>query len=145
MKILKKLFGQSDVKIHVDEIATKVNGVKRLLSFAIISDFNISSTDSFVKFGNGFMICWMKFSAPTAIQSTFGSLFSTGSMVKSFPQEFIEAPSVSRDVFGGTPYTWATIGGQGTTNKDISVMVVGSQKDIAVPIISVIAFGRYKE
>ena len=118
---------------------TKINHNQRIV------ESGSNANGSWTKFADGTMECHMLFDAPTAIQSTFGALFSTGSIFKTFPKEFATPPNISRDIFGGATYTWATIGGQGTTTTAVSAMAVGVEKDLAVPKISIIATGIAKE
>lgn len=87
MQVLKNLFGKN-AKIHVDEIATKVDGVKQLLGFAIISGWGSNGEGSWIKFGNGFMICWNK----TELKNLNVLPNSHHFASFKFPQQFISTP-----------------------------------------------------
>lgn len=139
MKIFKNLFGKN-AKIHVDEIATKIDGVKQLLSFAIISSFSFSDSGNYVKFGNGFMICWHRFPEPTAPTRVFGSGFVNEEREITLPQNFSHQPvTYCGNLFGGR---YASVTNQGLSNFKYVICSLTSSTTSATSYY--ISFGRWK-
>lgn len=87
MKVLKNLFGKKD-KIHIDEIAMKQGDKAVLLSGTVIIEDGKNENGSYIKFGNGIMICWKEsFTLDFELPRTLNKIWR-------FPVPFIEIPMV---------------------------------------------------
>ena len=143
MQIFKNLFGKN-AKIHVDEIVTKVEGVKQLLGFAIISGWGSNNNGSWIKFGNGFMICYGIVTSSTPATVAHQDSYRTGSTEWYYPQSFVGIPSISRS---SESVSWgqATMGEQTTNGERCSFAVLaGVSLPDFFPKVSLTAIGRWK-
>lgn len=59
MKILKNLFGDN-TKIHADEIIVGTSLLNRLLGASVIVESGTNANGSYVKYGDGTMICYAR-------------------------------------------------------------------------------------
>lgn len=143
MKILKNLFGKQG-KIHVDEIATKIGGIATVLSNAIIVDFGSNSNGSFVKFGGGLQICWHRKAATSQITNVRGSLYSTTNTEWEYPLPFTGAPATASGVVDKAANCWSALGSVGSFSSKTSFVVYSTQNITEIPIVSLIAIGRWK-
>ncbi len=88
MKVFKNLFGKGD-KIHVNEIAYKdLQDIVRLLGWGVIVESGSNSNGSYIKFGEGTMICYR--SDLTLNYHVDGDL----NVKWTYPQPFSEVPTV---------------------------------------------------
>lgn len=146
MRVFKNLFGKN-FKMHVDEVVAKVNGTARLLSFLIISDFNFNEAEgSYIKFGNGFMICWA-----TRVSSSYATVLNNGFYRTEtnewrYPALFKEGTTPSIAGYSGTiGYGFVGMGNQTPNNARCAFNIWATQStNNTYPKATMIAFGVYK-
>ena len=143
MKILKKLFGKSDVKIHVDEIA---DSNKRLLGSSVIVAEGSNANGQWIKFGDGTMICQTRLTLGP-ISGATGALFQSENIQWTYPQKFIDSKVMLEGfVQYGTAGAWIA---SSSTNSNESMCVFRLMCSISAASTNIgtnlVAHGRWKE
>lgn len=93
MRVLKNLFGDNS-KIHSDNIVVGTAGSNRSLSDSVIAESGSNANGKYIKYADGTMICYAKFSG------TPSPAVSIQFITWTFPKEFIDANvSVSGSFF----------------------------------------------
>lgn len=141
MKIWKKLFGDSNDKIHVDEIAVAPG---LLLGGAVIIESGTNAAGSWIKFGDGTMICHIQKRMNTTCDAVVGSLFRNTPEQWIFPKPFASTPSVSTQVLFDISFSFGSIGNAGANALQYNYCVLCPTKANNNPIVSLIAIGRWK-
>lgn len=89
MRVHKNLFGRGD-KIHVDEIAVAPG---LLLGGAVIVGGGSNANGEWVKFGNGWAVCWGTHEEVVSLtRLTTTEFYNTGNRAIALPLTFIEPP-----------------------------------------------------
>lgn len=109
MNILKDIFGKKDTKIHVDEIAM---GKDKLLSSAVIVEKGENVNGSWIKFGDGTIICRHTITVP-GTNTARGALFSSAMQKWRFPVDFSSAPFFDGTVRAGASGVFFASGDDG--------------------------------
>lgn len=148
MKVLSNLFGLNK-KISANDIAVKSSENKvKLLSECVIVDSGTNSNGSWIKYGDGTMICTKRIEFSSPFNVSWGVLYETPEIIPigSFAKSFIDLPMLSiTSVIGATVILETPIG----FGKDgmAGMFLARPQKvdsDMA-GAIDIIAIGRWKE
>lgn len=92
MRIFKNLFGKGD-KIHIDEIAYKdLQDIVRLLGWGVIVESGSNSDGQYMKFGNGWQICFHR------VKSTMEGQTQEMRFIWSFPKPFMDTNYIGNGV-----------------------------------------------
>jgi phage minor structural protein len=104
-----------------------------------------NSNGSYVKFGDGTMICWVTmYVTDQAINQAYGSLF-IGSRTWTYPSVFYGTPTVTCSQFKwGSGASWGNVANVRSTDVDLRGYDVSSRAAGTTCIISAIAVGRWK-
>lgn len=150
MKILKKLFNTSDTKIHIDEIALQMGGIPKLLSEAVILESGSNANGSYIKFGNGTMICWVEqLQSASTTMTAYGSLWHSDQKTWTFPLSFIDNkysvfPSHIRSV-GNQPISVSRLASIDLTKSQFIFWNIFALSALpSLEVNSLIAIGRWK-
>lgn len=142
MKILKKLFGQSEVKIHVDEIAVASG---RLLGASVIIESRSVGNSRVIKYGDGTMIC-TTYRTNGPITAPVGSLFTSGNIVWDYPEPFIAGDvtllGFVRYGYGNVWLSSSSINSDG--NKGVYRLMAPNKAETTDVGVVLMAFGRWK-
>ena len=141
MKILKKIFGKSDVKIDANEIAVASN---LLLGGAVIVEEGYNSNGKWIKFGNGLLICTHEMTIQAA-STAYGSVFRSPTQTWTFPHVFSNRAATSFNVTTGTDFFWAGngTGGQSLTHTSWSIFRPVAFTNMSFTV-TLLAIGRWK-
>lgn len=102
-----------------------------------------SDNGHFVRFGNGFQICWIDQTVSVDISAPYGSLF-LGYYQWTFPAAFTSTPTVSCSYFKwGTGASWGTINEVSTTNASLRG-IDSFERNAGSTRISAVAMGWWK-
>lgn len=96
MKVLSNLFGLNK-KINASDVAVKdLNNKAKILNDCVIVDSGTNSNGSWIKYGNGIMICTKRVKFSTTIENRWGNLFDSEKLsLGNFPQPFVSKPIMS--------------------------------------------------
>lgn len=139
MRVFKNLFGDGS-KIHADEIAVAPG---LLLGSAVIVESGSNANGSYVKFGNGTMICMGIYSTDVAISTPWGSLFISPTITVPFAATFVAVPSVSYVLHGSISAMVMNAGNINVGHQSIQ-LVRATSSPTATRDITYIAIGRWK-
>lgn len=144
----------SDTDLILIESATSTNKMtvgklKELLGISSggIVESGSNSNGSYIKFGDGTMVCYHNMTMDDWVSIPRGALYSTSSKVWTFPVPFALTPTVTSQVNSMIPNTWTSLGTGGSNRFDTSVRVMGTVIDGSaqyIPSVSLIAIGRWK-
>lgn len=116
-----------------------------VISGSTIIESGSNANGTYVKFGDGTMICncLNTFSSVNITTAEIGTFRTSGTLSLTFPAAFYSTPAVSLPLAGNTSAVW---GASGTTsNSAISFYLIApSSKTISTMPISAIATGRWK-
>ena len=97
MQVLKNLFGLNK-KINASDVAVKdLNNKAKILNDCVIVDSGTNSNGSWIKYGNGIMICWKnKGFGKINISNRWGTMYDSEKLqLGDFPQPFVgDYPSI---------------------------------------------------
>lgn len=135
-----------DIKLDIDNIAYKdLEGITRLLGWGIIVESGENENGSYIKFGDGTMICWVKMIVTDqTIDNPYGSLFQA-TRRWCYPKPFVYKPVVNCSQFlWGTSASWGSV-----NNAEPTYAVLRGIDPISRPSgtqvrISAIAIGKWK-
>ncbi len=145
MKVFKNLFGDGS-KIHGDEIAYKdLQDIVRLLGWGVIVESGSNSNGSYIKFGDGTMICWVNMNVTDqAINNPYGSLFQAARRWY-YPKPFVYNPVVNCSQFlWGTGASWGSVKNAEPTYAVLRGIDAFSRQSGTQTLISATAIGRWK-
>lgn len=140
----------ADTDLILIESATSTNKMtvgkfKELLGInqGGIVESGSNTNGAWIKYADGTMICRQRASTDaTSIQN--GSLYRSSNTTWSFPQTFIEAPSLSIQVDAGTAYGWGGLGSAGVNSTQASFVAYSATSSTYGAAVSLIAIGRWK-
>ena len=114
-------------------------------SIDAIIESGTNANGSWIKFGNGVMICWdMVEVTNQTISNAYGNHYQ-GTRVMTFPQEFSVAPSVACGAFQwGTSASWGTVSAITKTNCTLRGIDLYSRASGTTTTISYIAIGSWE-
>ena len=109
------------------------------------SDIGSNANGSYIKFANGFLICWYHgVVTDQTINNPYGTLFQ-GTRTMTFPIRFVSPPAATCSLFRwGASASWGTVSSCSASTCiirgiDISVREAGTETEI-----SYIAIGKWK-
>ena len=104
-----------------------------------------NANGSWVKFGDGTMICTVTKQTNDEITYPWGQLFRTGSTRWVYPVPFLRVPQISAFPASGASYTWVSIGASASSNSECDFGVFSVDRRAGVkPFVSATAIGRWK-
>lgn len=112
--------------------------------------YGSNANGSYVKYGNGVMICYKTVSGTSDITETWGNGYTTGSSntisLGDFAETFISTPVVNITVGRGNFNCWlATVQGTTTTFAGyVSLLRFTTQPNVSYTL-NIIAIGRWKQ
>ena len=106
MKIAKKIIqNNEEIKLDASNIAYKdLQGIARLLGWAIIVESGENENGNYIKFGDGTMFCYASgsFIAPTMVQYVANGLWGVTNVATFyFPEKFTKRPFVEVKIIRG--------------------------------------------
>lgn len=147
MKVLKNLFG-NNTKISAEDIVIKdLNNKGKLLNNCVIIDNGVNENGTYVKWGNGIMMCTKKISFTTKFNVAWGVFYETPSTI---PIGFFAKPFVDIPILSITSATGSTVipeSTSGLTKNGIGGIYlarpVKSDSEMS-GTIDIIAIGKWK-
>ena len=147
IEVAKKIIqNNKEIKFDIDNIAYEdLQGIARLLGWGVIVESGNNENGSYIKFGDGTMICWVDMTVTDqAIDNPYGSFFQ-GTRSWTFPQAFVDMPSVTCSKFKwGSSASWGFSTGATLTTATLRGMDIGSRPTGTNCYISAMAIGRWK-
>lgn len=137
----------TNLNANFEELDTAVKAIQNTLSTIIESGSNSNGT--WLKYDNGIMICYKKFSGTAKITQSWYNLYETPSSEAldfgNYPQEFIEAPLVFTQFSGGnSQWIDAWIDNTKTASKVGKAIVCSASSKTAGAYYNIIAIGKWK-
>lgn len=113
-----------------------------------IVDYGNSGNNYYIKYGNGVMVCYGKFTPTVAINSTWGSLYASTKITgPTFPVVFTRLDSIVYNVLKG-PTVWIGTAEIGTTMPTSTgpqlYLISGATQSSTSYLISYVAYGTWK-
>lgn len=146
MKVLKNLFG-NNTKISADSIAVKdLNNKTKLLDNCVIVDSGTNINGTYIKWGNGLMICTKRVTGSVNINEKWGNIYDTGSQKIDFgdwAMSFIDIPELSIQ-FKGANGQWIEGISDVTASHTCDVVIASATSKTANFIYDLIGVGRWK-
>lgn len=147
MRVLKNLFGDNS-KIHADEIVVGTSLLSRLLSASVIVESGSNANGSYVKFGDGTMICKIKYGLTTEVTASGNNQSLTiYKLVRTwiFPAAFYETPTVVGSAYQADYGLCATSAiGDNSDQATVVVQSLWAFNAYALASTDVIAIGRWE-
>lgn len=140
----------------VKELQQKVETMEQQISnlqdmIVDLDDYIITLSASnsngwYIQFGEGTQICGHTMEADSAIDTAFGSVFSTESTTWAFPTSFASGtkPFVSAFTVETAGTTWAGLGSSVVSENTMSFKVFRGSSTTAIPKVGLLAIGRWK-
>ena len=140
-----KVFKFIKDKLFVDSIVFIRNNVIEPLSKLIIIDYGSNSNGSYIKYGNGDMICYKTINVSSNITNRWGNMYESTSAVSlgNWPVEFKDTPTINVNKTTGQGSWLQLINGLSKTSCGNTYFVSAVSSSVTTNL-NIIGIGKWK-